>query len=60
MVVEQESQMIMSDIVWGDSDQTSIESDYAICTNSTEMVNNIFILSNLLWENSKTLKKRSK
>jgi len=60
MVVEQESQMLMSDIVWGDSDQTSIESDYAICTNSTEMVNNIFILSHLLWENSKTLKKRTK
>ena len=60
MVVEQESQMIMSDIVWGDSDQTSIESDYAICTYSTEMVNNIFILCHLLWENSKTLKKRSK
>jgi len=60
MVVEQESQMIMSDIVWGDSDQTSVESDYAICTNSSEMVNNIFILSNLLWENAKALKKRSK
>lgn len=60
MVVEQESQMIMSDIVWGDSDQSNVESDYAICTNSNEMVNNIFILSNLLWGNSKTLKKRSK
>jgi len=60
MVVEQKSQMIMSDIVWGDSDQTSVESDYAICTNSSEMVNNIFILSNLLWENAKALKKRSK
>jgi len=60
MVVEEGSQMIMSDIVWGDSDQSSVESDYAICTNSSEMVSNIFILSNLLWENSKTLKKRSK
>ncbi len=60
MVVEQQNQMIMSDIVWGDSDQTNVESDYAICTNSSEMVNNIFILSNLLWENSKLLKKRSK
>jgi len=60
MVVEQKSQMIMSDIVWGDSDQTSVQSDYAICTNSSEMVNNIFILSNLLWENAKALKKRSK
>lgn len=60
MVVEQERQMIMSDIVWGDSDQTNVESDYAICTNSSEMVNNIFILSNLLWENSKSLKKRTR
>lgn len=60
MVVEQEKQMIMSDIVWGDSDQTNVESDYAICTNSSEMVNNIFILCNLLWENSKSIKKRNK
>jgi len=60
MVVEQEKQMIMSDIVWGDSDQTNVESDYAICTNSSEMVNNIFILCNLLWENSKSTKKRNK
>lgn len=57
MVVEQEKQMIMSDVVWGDSDQTNVESDYAICTNSSEMVNNIFILCDLLWENSKSIKK---
>ena len=56
MIVEQGSQMIMSDIVWGDSDQTNVESDYAICTNSSEMVNNIFTLCNLLWDNSKTRK----
>jgi len=56
MIVEQGSQMIMSDTVWDDSDQTNVESDYAICTNSSEMVNNIFTLCNLLWDNSKTRK----
>jgi len=59
MVVEEESQMIMSDTEWGDSDQTNVESDYAICTNSSEMVNNIFTLCNLLWDNSK-IRKNSK
>ena len=57
MIVESGKQMIMSDIVWGDSDQNNVESDYAICTNSNEMVSNIFILCNLLWGSSKTSKK---
>jgi len=56
MVVEKDNQMIMSDVVWGDSEQTDIESDYGVCTNSTEMVNNIFILCDLLWKNSRPLK----
>jgi len=56
MIVEKNNQMIMSDVVWGDSEQTDIESDYGVCTNSTEMVNNIFILCDLLWKNSKPLK----
>jgi len=57
MVVEKGQQMIMSDVVWGDSDLSNVESDYAICTNSIEMTNNIFILCSLLWDNSKSLKK---
>ncbi len=57
MIVEKGQQMIMSDVVWGDSDLSNVESDYAICTNSNEMTNNIFILCNLLWDNSKSLKK---
>jgi len=57
MIVEKGQQMIMSDVVWGDSDSSSVESDYAICTNSNEMTNNIFILCSLLWDNSKSLKK---
>jgi len=56
MIVEKNEQMIMSDVVWGDSEQSDIESDYGVCTNSTEMVNNIFILCDLLWKNSKPLK----
>ena len=56
MIVEKSNQMIMSDVVWGDSEQSDIESDYGVCTNSTEMVNNIFILCDLLWKNSKPLK----
>jgi len=54
MIVEQGSQMITSNFVWNDSDQTNVESDYAIWTNSREMVNNIFILCNLWWDNYKT------
>lgn len=56
MIVEEGKQMLMSDAVWGDSDQSSIDYDYAINTNSGEMVNNIFILCDLLWANSKPLK----
>lgn len=56
MIVEEGKQMLMSDAVWGDSDQSNIDSDYAINTNSGEMVNNIFILCDLLWANSKPLK----
>jgi len=55
MIVEKGKQMIMSDVVWNDSEQKNVESDYAICTNSIQMVNNIFILCNLLWKNSKPI-----
>jgi len=55
MIVEKGNQMIMSDVVWGDSDKQNIQHDHAICTNSNEMVNNIFIFCNLLWKNSKPL-----
>ena len=56
MIVEQGSQMIMSNSVWNDSDQTNVESDYGIWTNSREMVDNIFILCNLWWDNYKNHK----
>jgi HTH-type transcriptional regulator, sugar sensing transcriptional regulator len=56
MVVEKDRQMIMSDVVWGDSDQTDVESDCGVCTNSTEMVNNIFTLCDFLWTSFRPLK----
>jgi len=55
MVVEKGKQMIMSDVIWNDSEQKNVVFDYAICTNSIEMVNNIFILCDLLWKNSKPI-----
>jgi len=55
IIVEKGKQMIMSDIIWNDSEQKNVVFDYAISTNSIEMVNNIFILCNLLWENSKPI-----
>ncbi len=55
MIVEKGNQMIMSDAVWHDSDQYNNQHDYAICTNSDEIVNNIFTLCSFLWNNSELL-----
>jgi len=55
IIVEKGKQMIMSDVIWNDTEQKNVVFDYAISTNSIEMVNNIFILCNLLWENSKPI-----
>jgi len=55
IIVEKGKRMIMSDTV-SDSFQNSIESDFAICTNSVEIVNNIYTLCSLLWNNSESLK----
>ena len=56
MIVEKDRQMIMSDVTWGDSDQTGVEYDYGVCTNATEMVNNIFTLCDFLWSSFKPIK----
>ena len=53
MIVEKDKQMLMSDVIWRDSDQTDVETDYGVCTNSTEMVNNIFALCDFLWNSFK-------
>jgi len=56
MIVEQGKQMIMSDVVWEDSDAQNVQYDYAICTDSSEIVNNIFMLCSFLWKNAKSIK----
>ena len=56
MIVEKDKQMIMSDVVWRDSEQTYAETDYGVCTNSPEMVNNIFTLCDFLWNSFKPVK----
>jgi sugar-specific transcriptional regulator TrmB len=58
MIVEKGKQMIMSDVVWEDSDAQNVQYDYAICTDSNEIVNNIFTLCSFLWNNGRSLKKR--
>jgi len=59
MIVEKGKQMIMSDVVWEDSDAQNIQYDYAICTDSSEIVNNIFMLCSFLWKNGKSLKRKN-
>ena len=55
IIVEKGSKMILSDAV-SDAFTKNVESDFAICTDSSEMVNNIYTLCTLLWNNSKPLK----
>ena len=58
MIVEKDKQMIMSDTAENGNENSDVESDYAFSTNSTEMVNNILTLCNLLWKNSRPLNKQ--
>jgi sugar-specific transcriptional regulator TrmB len=55
MVVEKSKKMIMSDSATS-FQHSSSDSDFSLCTNSTEMVDNIFTLCSLLWNSSKPLK----
>jgi sugar-specific transcriptional regulator TrmB len=54
MVVQKDKQMIMSDSATS-SQNSSIDSDSSLCTNSVEMVDNIFTLCLHLWKSSKPL-----
>ncbi|NOQ44799.1 MAG: TrmB family transcriptional regulator, partial [Nitrosopumilus sp.] len=54
MVVQKDKQMIMSDSAVS-SQNSSANSDFSLCTNSVEMINNIFILCSYLWKSSKPL-----
>ena len=62
LVVSKDKQMIISESSMKGYDTTT-KSDVALCTNSHELVNNIFTLCTFLWKNSKpleTLKSRGK
>ncbi|MEK0319268.1 MAG: TrmB family transcriptional regulator, partial [Nitrosopumilus sp.] len=55
MVVQKYKKMIMSDSA-ASFQHSNSDSDFSLCTNSTEMVDNIFTLCSLLWDSSKPLK----
>ncbi len=55
IIVEECREMIMSDSIPSNANK-GVEMDFAINTNSIEMVNNIYTLCSLLWENSKHIK----
>jgi len=55
MVVQKDKQMIMSDSAAASQMSTNSESDFSLCTNSSEMVNNIHSLCSLLWETAQPL-----
>ncbi len=55
MIVQKDKKMIMSDSATS-FQNSSPDSDFSLCTNSMEMVENIFTLCSFLWDSSKTLK----
>jgi len=55
MIVQKDKKMIMSDSATSFQHSGS-DSDFSLCTNSMEMVENIFTLCSFLWDSSKTLK----
>lgn len=55
MVVQKDRQMIMSDSAAASQMSTNSESDFSLCTNSSEMVSNIHSLCSLLWETAQPL-----
>ncbi|MFQ5497285.1 MAG: TrmB family transcriptional regulator [Nitrosopumilus sp.] len=55
IIVQKDKKMIMSDHA-ASSQHSNSDSDFSLCTNSNEMVDNIFTLCSFLWESSKPLK----
>ncbi len=55
MVVQKNKNMIMSDSATSFQHSGS-DSDFSLCTNSMEMVDNIFTLCSFLWDSSESLK----
>jgi sugar-specific transcriptional regulator TrmB len=56
MVVEKEKHMIMSDSTASNNMSGNSETDFSLCTNSSEMVGNIHSLCSLLWDTAQPLK----
>ena len=55
MVVQKDKQMIMSDSTAANQMSSNSESDFSLCTNSSEMVNNIHSLCSLLWDTAQPI-----
>jgi uncharacterized protein (DUF736 family) len=55
MVVQKDKQMIMSDSTAASQMSANSESDFSLCTNSSEMINNIHSLCSLLWETAQPI-----
>jgi len=55
IVVQRNTQMIMSDLTVPNQSSPNSESDFSLCTNSSEMVSNIHRLCSLLWETAQPL-----
>lgn len=55
MVVEKEKQMIMSDSVVASQISANSETDFSLCTNSLDMVSNIYSLCSLLWKTAQSM-----
>ena len=56
IIVRKGKQMIMSDSASSAQLSANSESDSSLCTNSTEMINNIYSLCTFLWQNAHPLK----
>jgi len=55
MVVQKDRQMIMSDSTAASQMSANSESDFSLCTNSSEMVSNIHSLCSLLWDTAQPI-----
>ena len=55
MVVEKEKQMIMSDSSAASQMSANSETDFSLCTNSSDMVSNIYSLCSLLWKTAQPM-----
>lgn len=55
MIVQKDKQMIMSDSTDASQMSPNSESDFSLCTNSSEMINNIHSLCSLLWNTAQPI-----